>query len=66
MVEVIVVDDCSSEVIVVIAEGGDTTSELFVVHVFFKHNVYKHTEAQISKKLSIFKHISEPHFVYQL
>ena len=27
----------------------------FFLHVFFyKHNVYKHTEAQISKKLSIF------------
>ena len=27
----------------------------FQIHVFFyKHNVYKHTEAQISKKLSIF------------
>ena len=29
---------------------------------FYKHNVYKHTEAQIPKKLTIFKHISEPHF----
>ena len=28
---------------------------IFYVHVFFyKHNVYKHTEAQIPKKLSIF------------
>ena len=28
-------------------------SNFNVVHVFYKHNVYKHTDAQISKTLSI-------------
>ena len=32
------------------------------VFSFYKYNVYKHIEAQISKKLSITKHISEPHY----
>ena len=37
--------------------------EEFCYNMFlYKHNVYKHTEAQISKKISIFKHISEPQF----
>ena len=30
------------------------TSSKLLIHVFYKHNIYKHTEAQISKKLSIF------------
>ena len=33
---------------------------------FYKHNVYKHTEAQISKKLSIFQAYFEAGFVKNL